>query len=119
MGSRKRKPGRNSPWSRETWERYRDQVTDAIFNREVSPTQQEYDDQLRLSIERMDYQHYDEHLQRVRSHPKNLLRLSNRRLSEARESQRDINNGERYKSAVKRSLFRRSIVDWRTISDED
>ena len=70
-------------------------------------------------IEKLDYQHYDEHLRRVRSHPKNLLRLSNRRLSEARESQRDINNGERYKSAVKRSLFRRSIVDWRTISDEN
>ena len=107
MGSRKRKPGRNSPWSRETWERYRDQVTDAIFNHtvgvhgsEVSPTQKEY-------IERMDYQHYDEHLQRVRSHPKSLLRLNNRRIADARESDRNARNVSRYNAAVRRSMYRR------------
>ena len=104
MSSRNRKPGRNSPWATTIYE---DHVADALFNGEVPPTPAESAKKLRLKIERMDYERYDATLKRVYAHPKNLLRLSNRRIADAEVSERNAKNKARYRAAVRRSMRRR------------
>ena len=110
MSSRNRKPGRNSPWAASP-----DMLT-------VSQYAETFDVNIKEAIEEMDFERYDATLKRVYAHPKNLLRLSNRRIAEAQESKRNKNNDARYRTADRRSVrlrrMRLSIVDPRIMDQE-
>ena len=90
VSSRKRKPGVN-------------RALQLATNR----TRKESAKLERLWIERMDYERYVETLKRVRSHPKNLLRLANKRAADAKESKRNSSNVASYTAAVRRLMQRR------------
>ena len=95
MSSRNRKPGRNSPWAASP-----DMLT-------VSQYAETFDVNIKEAIEEMDFERYDATLKRVYAHPKNLLRLSNRRIADAEVSERNAKNKARYRAAVRRSMRRR------------
>ena len=92
MSSRNRKPGRTSP-------HFGDWV--AARAMELEPVD------VKKYIEREDYARYESSLMRVRSHPKNLLRLSMRRYAEAKESARNSGNIAAFKAAARRSMQNR------------
>ena len=88
----------------------------------VSQYAETFDVNIKEAIEEMDFERYDATLKRVYAHPKNLLRLSNRRIAEAQESKRNKNNDARYRTADRRSVrlrrMRLSIVDPRIMDQE-
>jgi hypothetical protein len=92
MGSRNRKAGRNSEAG----------AAAMAEHRRCSAAEQEKE-----IIEVLDFIRFDETLQRVRSHPKNLLRLGNLRITQEREAKRNSGNNAAYSAATRRSMSRR------------
>ena len=113
MGSRKRKPGVNRALQWATTRKgyvpyyYVDHIADATFEGDTPNTPEEHAKLERLLIESLDYARYVETLKRVRSHPKNLLRLMNKRAADTQESKRNSSNIASYNAAVRRVMQRR------------
>jgi len=91
MGSRHRRPGRNS----------------GLVNPPVPDYGQVWAGFVKEEIEKLDFTRYDESLRRVHAHPKNLLRLNNRRIQESRDSKRNSSNIASFHAATRRSMNRR------------
>ena len=122
MGSRNRKPGRNSGVAaafigdeRRAWaasrtthaDTYADHVADAKLNDEAPLTPEQHDLEMRMWVEKLDFIRFDRTLSRVHSHPKSLLRLNNRRIVEAKESKRNSGNVASFNAAMRRSMRKR------------
>ena len=99
MSNRNRKPGRNSEWSRSASDSM--EIILAV-DEESKPGIREA---RRIAL--MDFIRFDATLQRVRSHPKNLLRLGNLRITQEREAKRNSGNNAAYSAATRRSMSRR------------
>ena len=100
MSNRNRKPGRNSEWSRSASD-----SMEIILTVDEEPTQAGIREARRIEL--MDFIRFDATLQRVHSHPKNLLRLGNLRINQEREAKRNSGNNAAYSAATRRSMSRR------------